>query len=243
MIALAVSNAGRRHWESERRIHVVQGEFAVTADPDTVLTTILGSCVSCCLSDPVAGVGGMNHFLLPGEQSGDTESLRYGVNSMELLVNGLLKLGARRDRLEAKVFGGARVVRGLSDIGRQNAEFAERFLSNEKIHAAGGDVGGQCARRLQFWAAEGRVRQLLIHGDARVFEDDRPSRAPPPAAGAKPPQDLFEQIELVAGPVDQQHRSVLQIELEGGVKLVHDRSKQLHRAVGELCRRASGPAR
>ena len=180
MIALAASNTGRL-WEAERRIHVVQGEFAVTADPDTVLTTILGSCVAACMSDPVAGVGGMNHFLLPGEDSDDTDSLRYGVHAMELLVNGLLKLGARRGRLEAKLFGGARVVRGLSDVGRQNAEFAERFLRNEGIQSAGGDLGGQCARRIQFWAADGRARQLLIHGEDPVLEPARPEPPRPPA--------------------------------------------------------------
>ena len=94
-----------------KRLHVVQGEFAVTEDPDVMMGTILGSCVSACMRDPVAGVGGMNHFLLPGEREttdGGPQSMRYGVQSMELLLNALYRMGARRERLEVKLFGGAR---------------------------------------------------------------------------------------------------------------------------------------
>jgi chemotaxis protein CheD len=87
-----------------KRVHIIQGEYKVISDPDVVMTTILGSCVAACLRDPVAGLGGMNHFLLPGTGNvtgGD--ATRYGVHLMELLINGLLKQGARRDRLEAKI--------------------------------------------------------------------------------------------------------------------------------------------
>ena len=117
----------------ERRIHVVQGEHYVTQDPDVMLTTILGSCVAACLRDRVSGIGGMNHFLLPGgeKRSGD-DGMRYGVHAMELLVNNLLKLGARRDRLEAKLFGGARMLQGLTDVGELNASFAEDFLRRKE---------------------------------------------------------------------------------------------------------------
>ena len=93
-----------------KRLHVVQGEFAVTDDPDVMMGTILGSCVSACMRDPVAGVGGMNHFLLPGERETAAEGpqgMRYGVQSMELLLNALYRKGARRERLEVKLFGGA----------------------------------------------------------------------------------------------------------------------------------------
>lgn len=98
-----------------KRVHIIQGEYKVVSDPDVVLTTILGSCVAACLRDPVSGVGGMNHFLLPGTGSvtgGD--ATRYGVHLMELLINGLLKQGARRDRLEAKIFGGAKTIASFS---------------------------------------------------------------------------------------------------------------------------------
>jgi chemotaxis protein CheD len=85
-----------------RRVHIIQGEYKVLSDPDAVLSTILGSCVAACLRDPIAGVGGMNHFLLPGNASSPSsggDATRYGVHLMELLINGLLKQGARRDRL------------------------------------------------------------------------------------------------------------------------------------------------
>src|SRR3984893_16265229 len=91
---------------SERLIHIHQGECRISEDPRGVLTTMLGSCIAACLRDPIAGVGGVNHFLLAGtEQGGRSPSLGYGANAMELLVNGLLSIGAKRERLEAKLFG------------------------------------------------------------------------------------------------------------------------------------------
>ncbi|WP_426958710.1 chemotaxis protein CheD [Muricoccus radiodurans] len=165
----------------DRRVNIVQGEFRVTADPEVVLTTILGSCVAACLRDPVAGVGGMNHFLLPGEIGGGGESMRYGVHAMELLVNGLLRRGARRERLEAKLFGGARMLDGLTDVGAQNAAFAERFLREERIAHSGGSLRGERGRRIQFWPVTGRARQLVIEGhEAKVFAEERRVKAPPP---------------------------------------------------------------
>jgi chemotaxis protein CheD len=165
-----------------KRLHVVQGEFAVTEDPDVMMGTILGSCVSACMRDPVARVGGMNHFLLPGE--GETtgegpQAMRYGVQSMELLLNALYRKGARRERLEVKLFGGARVVDGLSDVGQQNAAFAERFLASEGIRLKGGSLRGDQARRIQFWPVSGRVRQMALVDPARqVFEAERAKPIP-----------------------------------------------------------------
>jgi chemotaxis protein CheD len=147
-----------------RRVNLVQGEFRVSDDPDVTLTTILGSCVGACIRDPIRGVGGMNHFLLPGADivGGSIESERMGVRLMELLMNGLMREGARRDRLEAKIFGGARMMRGLSDIGQKNAEFARSFLRREGIRVVGGDVGGDRGRRLHFWPVSGRARQCYL---------------------------------------------------------------------------------
>jgi chemotaxis protein CheD len=150
------------------RVHVVQGEQYVDNKPDTVLTTILGSCISACLWDAERGLGGMNHFLLPGDgvnsqdTSGATPSSRYGVYAMELLVNDLLRHGARRDRMQAKLFGGARMIRGLTDIGNLNANFAEKFLQNEGIPVVGGSLRGTHGRRVQFWPTSGRARQVLL---------------------------------------------------------------------------------
>jgi chemotaxis protein CheD len=166
---------------SERRINLVQGEYKVSDDPQVVLSTLLGSCVAACIRDPVAGVGGMNHFLLPGAEVGSQkESERIGVHLMELLLNGLMRQGAQRDRLVAKVFGGARMMSGLSDIGRKNADFAKRFLAYEGIKVVSGDVGGQKGRRIQFWPVTGRALQSYI---SQVI-DTAPARAPPrPEAG------------------------------------------------------------
>jgi len=145
----------------ERRIHIVQGEYRVTDDPTVVVATLLGSCVAACIRDPVTGVGGMNHFLLPGEdgRSHDHEAERYGDYLMELLINGLMKQGAQRDRLEAKLFG------------EKNAEFAERYLRHEGISVVGKDLGGDRGRRLQYWPVSGRARQAYV---ASGGIDERP---------------------------------------------------------------------
>jgi chemotaxis protein CheD len=154
----------------EQRLHVVQGEFHVTADERVVLTTILGSCVAACMRDPVARVGGLNHFLLPeGDGTGSSRGLQYGVHAMELLVNGILALGGRRNRLEAKLFGGARLGINLPDIGGQNAKFATEFLRREGISYMGGSLGGSAARRIQFWPASGRARQATVNEGAGVI--------------------------------------------------------------------------
>ncbi len=116
----------------------------------------------------------MNHFLLPGSEVAGGACDRHGVHAMELLVNGLLQRGARRERLQAKLFGGARMLQGLTDVGTLNAEFAERFVKRERISYTGGSLRGDRGRRLQFWPVLGRARQLTIAGsDADVFAAER----------------------------------------------------------------------
>lgn len=155
-----------------RKIHVIQGEFHVSDGEDVVLTTILGSCVAACIRDPVLGIGGMNHFLLPGA-TGD-EGLRYGVQSMELLLNALLRKGARRERLEVKLFGGAHLFDGLSDVGAQNSAFGEQFLRDEGLNYLGGSLRGDRARRIQYWPVSGRARQILLAPtESKVFATER----------------------------------------------------------------------
>jgi chemotaxis protein CheD len=147
----------------ERRINITQGEYGVSTHPGEVFTTILGSCVAVCLYDPRAKVGGMNHFLLPGDQGGSTTDVSsFGLNSMELLINGLLKKGANRNRFEAKVFGGGKMIERLSDIGSKNAEFAMEFLSFEGIPCVSKSLGGVKARRLRFWPVSGHVQMMLL---------------------------------------------------------------------------------
>jgi chemotaxis protein CheD len=165
--------------QREMRVHVPQGEFQISADPHVVLATTLGSCVAACLHDPEAQVGGMNHFLLPdgGGREGP-DAIRYGAFAMELLINGLLRGGARRHRLEAKLFGGGHLFAGLIDIGEQNVAFAERFLKSEGIRVLGGSVRGPHARRVQYWPAAGRARALALTRGAQVFADETARPAP-----------------------------------------------------------------
>ncbi|MDG2521022.1 chemotaxis protein CheD [Caulobacter segnis] len=170
--------------EYTRKVHVTQGEQHVTDDPGVVMTTVLGSCIAACIRDPQAGIGGMNHFLLPDDGGGrGGDSVRFGAYAMELLINDLLKQGARRDRLEAKIFGGGKLFDGLSDVGASNAEFAERFLRDEGIPIVSSSTGGPSARRVEFWPVSGRVRQRLVAVEQAPQEVRRPA-TPPPASSS-----------------------------------------------------------
>jgi chemotaxis protein CheD len=169
-----------------KKIHVIQGEHYVTDDPEVMLTTVLGSCVAACLRDPDAGIGGMNHFLLPDSDSSvGGASVRFGTHAMELLINDILRRGGKRHRLQAKLFGGGRMFNGLSDVGESNASFAERFLRDEGVPVLGGSLRGPQARRVQFWPVSGRALQRFVD-DASQIRDLRevPVRRPPVDEGA-----------------------------------------------------------
>lgn len=157
-----------------RRIPIIQGEHAVVAEPDTVIATVLGSCIAACLHDPVARIGGMNHFLLgeprPGHAVGPEDMQRYGLHAMELLINAMMQAGAVRARLKAHLYGGANVVAGLGSIGTGNAAFARRFMATEGIALGHLDVGGSHARKVEFLPYEGKARATAVAG------------APPPVA-------------------------------------------------------------
>lgn len=154
---------------------VLQGEFRVSADPNVILSTVLGSCVAVCLHDPHNRIGGMNHFLLPGRETGDGVKIRFGAHAMELLINTLLKQGAARGNLVAKLFGGSAMSRNLADIGAANAAFACEFLSNEGIPVVSESLRGTSARRLKFWPVTGRAQQMLVPNDSAP---DLPAAAP-----------------------------------------------------------------
>lgn len=174
MSATAAAQSAAR---AGKRIHVVQGEQHVTSDPEVVLTTILGSCVAACLRDPVAGVGGMNHFLLPDGVKDGGVAQRYGAHAMELLINDILRRGGRRDRLEAKLFGGGRMFDGLTDVGGANAAFAEKFLRDEGIPVVAASLGGSGARRVQYWPVSGRAQQKSVTDQPEAV---RAAPTPPP---------------------------------------------------------------
>lgn len=155
--------------------YVSQAEWkVVVGDRQAVLTTVLGSCIACCLWDPRAGVGGMNHFLLPGRanDSSSLAALSAGSTSMERLINECLKAGASREGLRARLFGGGAVVRRLSDVGARNADFATGFLRAEGIPLVSASLGGTQARRIRFWPVTGMAQQRLV--------DDAPVETPPP---------------------------------------------------------------
>jgi chemotaxis protein CheD len=160
------------------------------SDQPVALVTLLGSCVAACLYDPAVGVGGMNHFMLPGGDVNDDTSARYGVNAMELLINDLLKRGARRQRLQAKVFGGGNVLSGFHarPIGTRNAEFVLAYLEAEGIPVIARDLGDNQARKVAFFVQSGRslVRRLPATRDGVVEAEralyGRLARAP--AAGS-----------------------------------------------------------
>ncbi len=163
---------------SQKTVHIVQGDHHVSGEHDVVITTVLGSCVAACIYDPVMKIGGMNHFLLPLAKQDKTD-IRYAAAAMETLVNSLLRRGAKRERLEAKLFGGARMIPTLPDIGRRNAEAATRILQDDGIRIVNGDLCGHEARRVRFWPTSGRVQVQLL-GDEAPPPVEKPLR---PSAG------------------------------------------------------------
>lgn len=151
---------------AKKTITVIQGDFAVSSDPNVVMSTVLGSCVAVCLFEPRAAVGGMNHFLLVGSNHASNDDLKYGVNAMELLINRVLRAGGERRLLRAKLFGGARMTDHSRDIGQSNAVFARDFLDREGIVCVSESLGGIQARRVQFTPSTGAVRQMQVAGPA-----------------------------------------------------------------------------
>ncbi|MGB5560608.1 MAG: chemotaxis protein CheD [Paracoccaceae bacterium] len=143
-------------------INVSQGEFRVSRRHDEMICTVLGSCVATCMWDPVNRIGGLNHFLLAEGETGGPTNSRYGLHSMELLINGLLKYGAERKLLVAKLFGGARMFDGLGAIGEDNARFARNFLAAEGIPCHSESLGGTAARKIRFWPTTGRAQQMFL---------------------------------------------------------------------------------
>lgn len=158
---------------------ILPGEYYAT-NRDIVIVTVLGSCVSLCLRDKKTGIGGMNHFMLPHTSDGSTpvsQSARYGTYAMEVLINHLLKLGARRDRFEAKLFGGGAVLKGftLANVGERNAQFALNYLKTENIPLQAQDLLDEYPRKVYFFPATGRVlvKKLRTAHNNTIVERER----------------------------------------------------------------------
>jgi len=178
----------RRYWDPAQgcmTVKVLPGEFYVSRE-DEVVSTVLGSCVSACIFDRRRGVGGMNHFMLPepvGERSGERDAwtatvgraARYGNDAMEQLINAVLKAGGQRADLEVKVFGGGRVLAQMTDVGRRNIEFVQRYIATERLALSASDLGDVYPRQVQFFPVTGkaRVRQLRGHQDVVLVADER----------------------------------------------------------------------
>ncbi len=141
---------------------IIVGEIQASAEPMKV-TTLVGSCIAVCLYDPVARIGGMNHFMLPSNAGNDRICASYGIHAMELLINQIMKLGGDRRRLNAKVFGGGNVLaRQEPDnpvwaIGDRNIRFAIEFLETDSIPVVAKDVGGESGRQVQFLTHTGQA--------------------------------------------------------------------------------------
>ena len=143
-------------------VKILPGQYH--AAKNGAVTTVLGSCVSTCLWDPVTRIGGMNHFMLPGDTASPgspwAASARFGVYAMEVLINDMLRMGADRRRLVAKVFGGARLLAGFDrlDVGAKNSEFVIEFLRVEGIRVVARDLQDVCPRKVHFFVDSGKVQ-------------------------------------------------------------------------------------
>ncbi|QSA98689.1 chemoreceptor glutamine deamidase CheD [Methylococcus sp. EFPC2] len=153
-------------------VKILPGEYYATARP-MLIVTVLGSCVSACIRDRVSGIGGMNHFMLPAlNDFGEpvNASARYGTYAMEILINQLLKMGVKRQNLEAKVFGGGNVIKGftVANVGERNAAFVREYLKAEEIPIVAEDLLDIYPRKVYFFPAQGRVlikKLMSLHND------------------------------------------------------------------------------
>jgi len=170
----------------KRRVTIDQGEFYATRDNE-MISTLLGSCVACCLWEPVSRTMGMNHFLLANRRFSKSmpvivsEAGRYGIQAMELLINEMLKMGANRYLLRAKVFGGGNVLSASNDgdpfyaVGEVNGRFIKEFLSNEGIPLVAANLGGTDGRVIHFDGDDFSVYMKRIQSESKgtVVEQEK----------------------------------------------------------------------
>lgn len=189
-----------RYWDArfaKVAVKLQPGECYVTKN-DEMLVTVLGSCIAACIRDPVAGVGGMNHFMLPEQAVGheitrsslNNPELCYGNWAMEHLINSIIKCGGMRNRLEIKLFGGGRVLANMvrMDIGQRNIEFVESFLANDELPVVAKDLGGNYPRKILYFAATGqaKMKKMGIASDVNLVKQEKAyldSLATKPSAG------------------------------------------------------------
>ncbi|CAN8139285.1 chemoreceptor glutamine deamidase CheD [Thiomicrorhabdus sp. 6S2-11] len=161
-------------------VKILPGEFYVTKDNERI-ETVLGSCIAACVRDPIAGLGGMNHFMLPVDKSAAaaselSDANRYGNYAMENLVNALLSRGAKRERLEFKLFGGGRIMASMTNIGWYNIGFAFDYIYTEGFKIVAQDIGDVFPRKVIYYPNSGRarVRRLnKMHNESLAAQENQ----------------------------------------------------------------------
>ena len=184
----------RDHHFQYDAVKVLPGEYFVSTE-DLVIMTVLGSCISACIWDGKVRAGGMNHFMLPDGDNGDGFG-RYGSYAMELLINELLKKGARRESMQAKVFGGAAVMAGFTtmNVGERNTKFVLDYLATERIPVVSQDVLDIHPRKVCFFPVTGKalVKRLAhSHPETLAVEERRGNAATLAKATSGGSVDLF----------------------------------------------------
>lgn len=176
---------------------ILPGELYVTKI-DEIITTVLGSCISACVRDPIAGVGGMNHFMLPISKDMSllddktSSSARYGNFAMEQLINEILKNGGQRHNLEVKLFGGGRVLANMTNVGKRNIEFALEYVQVEGLKLIAEDIGDIYPRKVQYHPLTGKARMKKLRSMHNRTVVDR----------EKAYMQKIDQPEVVAGDIE-----------------------------------------
>ncbi len=172
-----------RRMRDERFPHeiavIMPGEYFVSRD-QIIIYTVLGSCISVCIRDPILNIGGMNHFMLPapngnGKDDSWGKSARYGSYAMELLINDIMKMGGHRNRFEVKVFGGAKIYKGANDVGANNTSWVMDYLGMEGLMPDKVDVGDIYPRKIYYFTESGKVLLKRIEKikNRTIFEREK----------------------------------------------------------------------
>lgn len=155
---------------------IYSGEYFVTKEQNIVITTLLGSCIAVCMKDSFSSVAGINHYLLPDSKHRLKEvrknDSRYGINAMQLMIEGMIKLGASRSSLQAKVFGGGQAGDDLNNVSKSNIEFVFNYLNQENIPVLAQDVGGRIGRKIFFFPSDFKVLLKRISFQNQLSQEE-----------------------------------------------------------------------
>ncbi len=177
-------------------VKVFSGDCYTTANNGEMLVTILGSCIAACIRDPLAQVGGMNHFLLPDSNNVGDAPTRYGAYAMEKLINDLLKKGAQKSRLEIKVFGGGNVIKSSAMIGDKNVKFIRDYLGKEGLRIIQEDLGGTSPRRIHYYPDTGKVMMRKLNRKEDYEQVEQEESTYEKAITIKSKKEVEGQVEL-----------------------------------------------